>query len=166
MIMAFELIEYIENYDKMLTEVEHVLHRDGIFFVSTPNRDICEIKNKNHGREFDYIELTNILDKHFKYLKIMHQMFQSALAIQSSSKSSDAEQMEISRTSKHNGVLENLLYLVAACSLAPPHIKECVHLFPVRNLLLENHRSLKKPQKEFAEGTGRALRLRGSQSQR
>jgi len=160
-VVAFELIEHLKDYEKMLAEVKLVLRRDGIFVVSTPNKATYETENGFHVREFDYGEFRDILEKHFSYLKIMHQTYPSALAIQGSSKSKDVSQIEITKAPKHAGVLEDSLYFVAVCSVVPlPEIKEYVYLFSDRTLLLENYRSLKKLQREFDERTEWALKLR------
>jgi len=178
-VVAFELIEHLRNYERMLSEVKRVLRRDGVFIISTPNKATFETKDEFHFKEFYYDELKDVLSKYFRCVKITHQMYPSALAIQNSSQSEDIVQVEIARAPIYAEVSEDSLYFVAACSDIPlPEIKEYIYLFPSRTILIENYKAWKnwikqlqqdinakdvriiELQREFDERTEWALRLR------
>jgi ubiquinone biosynthesis O-methyltransferase len=71
-VVSFETIEHISNYETFLRECRRVLKPDGIFICSTPNALISsplgEIVNPYHVIEFSYDEFTNILHDHFSII--------------------------------------------------------------------------------------------------
>lgn len=76
-VTAFEVIEHVTDYQKVLKEVFRVLKKEGYLFISSPNpRDIVNrlkyhifnkpfpdkyAENPHHTKEFYYEELLNIL---------------------------------------------------------------------------------------------------------
>ena len=74
-IVAFEVIEHLEDYNKFLIECKRVLKRDGIFICSTPNR-LVESGNRNrpwfpgHTKEFLIEEFHNLIAAHFDNIAI------------------------------------------------------------------------------------------------
>jgi 2-polyprenyl-3-methyl-5-hydroxy-6-metoxy-1,4-benzoquinol methylase len=71
-VVAFEVIEHIEQQETMLAEVARVLADDGILIVSTPDRRIySESTGQNnpfHERELSYEEFSSLLDQFFANL--------------------------------------------------------------------------------------------------
>lgn len=67
-ILSFETIEHIDNYELVFKEYSRVLKNNGIVIFSTPNRPINSpngVKNPFHIREWNKSELINDLSKHF-----------------------------------------------------------------------------------------------------
>lgn len=77
-VISFEVIEHIKNYKKYLKEIYFVLKNGGLYIMSTPNKNtysLAESRSENifHVKEFSFIELKNILERHFKKVSIMGQ---------------------------------------------------------------------------------------------
>lgn len=73
-IVSFETIEHVEDYEQMLREVERVLKADGVFLVSTPNRKVYGEKNPYHLKEFERAEFEELLKKYFPFCRIINQI--------------------------------------------------------------------------------------------
>jgi Methylase involved in ubiquinone/menaquinone biosynthesis len=74
LITSFETIEHLNNPEKYLAEIARVLQSDGIFLVSTPNREVFGQKNPYHLHEFTRTEFEETLKKYFKNIFIMEQV--------------------------------------------------------------------------------------------
>jgi cyclopropane fatty-acyl-phospholipid synthase-like methyltransferase len=76
LVIAFEVIEHLENWREFLTEVRRVLVPAGQFIVSTPNRRYyAETREKIgpnpfHVHEFEYREFREELSQLFPYVSI------------------------------------------------------------------------------------------------
>ena len=64
-VVAFQVIEHIENDIDFVREVARVLRVDGKFVVSTPNAPMSLTRNPWHVREYNADELLNLLECHF-----------------------------------------------------------------------------------------------------
>ncbi len=73
LVISFETIEHVKNYEKFLKEISRVLKEDGIAIISTPNDEEFTEGNHFHLHEFKYKELTGLLKKYFKFQKPYHQ---------------------------------------------------------------------------------------------
>lgn len=76
-VVCFETIEHIIEYDQALTEMKRVLKKDGILLMSTPNKliytDMRATKNEFHVHEFYIDEYKNWLDSNFLYNSYLFQ---------------------------------------------------------------------------------------------
>lgn len=83
-VVAFEVIEHLDNWRGMLEEARRVLHRNGQLIVSTPNRPYYEQSraepNPFHVHEFDYDEFQAELETVFSYTTIFLQNHTNAIA--------------------------------------------------------------------------------------
>ena len=163
-IIAFELIEHVNNYEKMLSGLKDALRRDGVFVMSTPNKATYETKDTFHIKEFYYDELKDVLSRYFGYVKIMHQMYPSALAIQNPSQSMEVLQVEIAHAPMYSEVAKDSLYFVAVCSDASlPRVREYIYLFSSRTLIIENYNAwkdwIKQLQQELHAKDARIIEL-------
>ncbi|MDD4902232.1 MAG: class I SAM-dependent methyltransferase [Patescibacteria group bacterium] len=73
LVVSFETIEHLTNAEKYLAGIARVLDEEGIFLVSTPNREVFGQKNPYHLREFTRGEFEEILKKYFKNIYILEQ---------------------------------------------------------------------------------------------
>jgi SAM-dependent methyltransferase len=85
LIVAFEIIEHLENPEAFLAELRRVLHPSGLLILSTPNRlyytdDRGEI-NPFHQREFSYPEFEEILRPLFAHRAILFENHVAGLAV-------------------------------------------------------------------------------------
>ena len=70
-IVSFETIEHIENYEGFLTELHRVLKHEGTLLISTPNALVTKPVegkpiNPYHIKEFEPEEFITLLKKHFE----------------------------------------------------------------------------------------------------
>ena len=78
-VVSFETIEHVNEImqNKFLNEIERVLKKEGILFISTPNKlvysDKRGFKNKFHIKEFYEEEFYNFLKNKFKYVEFFYQ---------------------------------------------------------------------------------------------
>lgn len=76
-IVCFELLEHIEEHDKLLSEVKRLLKDDGIFIVSTPNKalysDVSNSHNPFHRKELYFADFTKLLKDYFKNVSSLGQ---------------------------------------------------------------------------------------------
>lgn len=76
-IIAFELIEHVEDQRRFLKEVKRVLKKSAQFIVSTPNKKIyldkTGTKNPYHKREFYLNEIEDLLRENFQHMAIFGQ---------------------------------------------------------------------------------------------
>ena len=67
-VVAFEMIEHIEEQDRLLDEIQRVLEPDGLLIVSTPDReayDEASGENPFHVRELSHQEFATLLRSRF-----------------------------------------------------------------------------------------------------
>ncbi len=83
-VVAFEVIEHLENWSGLLAEARRVLRPDGRLIVSTPNRPFYEktrtVPNPFHVHEFDYEEFREELQKVFPHVTIFLENHAHAIA--------------------------------------------------------------------------------------
>ena len=76
-VVAFEIIEHLEEQERMLAEVARVLTADGLLIVSTPDRRIySETTSQNnpfHQRELTHEEFSALLEKSFAKVAVWGQ---------------------------------------------------------------------------------------------
>lgn len=65
-VVTFETIEHIEDYDTFMKEVSRVLSPDGLLILSTPNDIEFPEDNHYHVHEFEEDELTKLVKRYFK----------------------------------------------------------------------------------------------------
>lgn len=72
-IVTFETIEHIENYQRFVEEMDRILKPEGIVLISTPNSLEFSKGNHFHLHEFEYQELVDLVKPHFKYIDSYYQ---------------------------------------------------------------------------------------------
>ncbi len=70
-VIAFQVIEHIENDKEFVKEIYRVLKPNGKLIVTTPNKKMSLTRNPWHIREYTISELDNLLMGHFKSVKKM-----------------------------------------------------------------------------------------------
>jgi SAM-dependent methyltransferase len=79
LITAFEVIEHLADWPRLLSEANRVLADDGLFLVSTPNKTYYaearkrEGPNPFHVHEFEYEEFRESLKAWFPHVRILAQ---------------------------------------------------------------------------------------------
>jgi len=72
-VISFETIEHLPNYEAYLANVGRVLKTTGYAVISTPNKAVFGAKNPFHVREFNKQEFVEVLGKYFKQVKVYEQ---------------------------------------------------------------------------------------------
>jgi SAM-dependent methyltransferase len=76
-IVCFEAIEHIQEHDKLLQEVTRLLKPEGLFIVSTPNKEVYragpEEPNPFHVKELTFEEFRSLLSGYFSNLRFLGQ---------------------------------------------------------------------------------------------
>lgn len=73
-VVAFELIEHLKNPQKFLSEVKRVLRRNGVFILSTPNKNFPKIAQSSyHIKEYGFDDIHHLLKKYFRTIKLYGQ---------------------------------------------------------------------------------------------
>lgn len=80
-VVTFETIEHIADYERFLDEVQRVLRPDGVILVSTPNDVEYAEGNDFHAHEFKKEELVKTLKKRFRYAEEYYQATWKYVAI-------------------------------------------------------------------------------------
>ena len=146
-IICFEALEHIDDYEELLKEVKRLLTGDGIFVVSTANKwaNSDEPKRENpchvHGLYLD--EFTELFEKYFKQVKILGQRIYCNSNIWSIFPSGDSALSEyvIERTPREFAFVESdkrtPLYFIALASDADKNLRASAsNLVDISNELL------------------------------
>jgi 2-polyprenyl-3-methyl-5-hydroxy-6-metoxy-1,4-benzoquinol methylase len=80
-VVCFEVIEHVDDPDRVLDEFARVLRPDGLLIVSSPNRDRYVPGNPHHVRELVRDEMQAMLDARFASARIISQHVMLASAI-------------------------------------------------------------------------------------
>lgn len=67
-IVCFEAIEHVREHDAVLCEVKRLLKPDGLFVISTPNKEVYrqdEPENPFHVRELTFAEFDALIKRYF-----------------------------------------------------------------------------------------------------
>src|SRR5688572_23241347 len=84
-ILCFEAIEHIEEHDALLSEVKRLLKPEGLFVVSTPNKDVYDAggegSNPFHVKELTFDEFNALLSKHFSSASYLGQRLHPASSL-------------------------------------------------------------------------------------
>jgi ubiquinone/menaquinone biosynthesis C-methylase UbiE len=76
-IVSFETIEHVREYEKYLSECKRVLKAGGVFICSTPNKVHETISNPYHIREFYLDDFYDMMDRNFRDVKLYGQLYSS-----------------------------------------------------------------------------------------
>lgn len=120
LVVAFEVIEHLQEWDRLVAESRRVLAEWGALVVSTPNRvyygEQREAPNPFHVHEFDYPEFQAALAAHFPHVRIFLQNHTDSVVFAPA----DAAGVETCIETLA-GVPEESHFFVAVCSARPLH---------------------------------------------
>lgn len=85
LVVAFEVIEHLNQWSGLIREAARVLDRSGIFLASTPNRSYYSTSrckpNPFHVHEFEFGEFQAALEERFDHVEILCQNHVPAVAL-------------------------------------------------------------------------------------
>jgi ubiquinone/menaquinone biosynthesis C-methylase UbiE len=169
LVVSFETIEHVAEPSKALAEFRRVLVPDGIFLVSTPNKDQYLVENEFHTIEFTHEEFVSLLREQFETVEVLlqHNWLASAVLSQPVAADSDGQAAHEVSLFKVAGIEAGKeLYSLAACGPVPPLRPVVVtagtdeaHQLAVR--LSSAERSAEQWHGEYVEATSTAERWHG-----
>lgn len=85
--VCFQVIEHIECYERLLSELQRVLKPNGVLILSTPNKRFsspctCQPLFSHHLREFQLDELYDLLKSYFAKLTLYGQYVDRKIVIE------------------------------------------------------------------------------------
>ncbi|HLJ14314.1 MAG TPA: methyltransferase domain-containing protein [Bryobacteraceae bacterium] len=152
MVVAFEVIEHLEDWRGLLTEVKRVLASGGLFVVSTPNtRYYGESRgsagpNPFHAHEFEFEEFANELRAVFSNVMLLAQNRTECFAFEGWPETGSAEV----RVDGDAGKPEDAHFFIALCG-APPRTGSFIYVPTATNLLRERERHVTLLQGQLEE---------------
>jgi SAM-dependent methyltransferase len=150
-IVAFELIEHLQNQERFLAEMARVLKNDGLFIISTPNREVYRLglePNPFHTKEFNFEEFYQILSRYFYNVKVLAQDYLAGIAIAPVFR--DRQQVE--EVIVDHSLIKSKpfhLYFIALCSQAT--LGSLAHAHKIVHFSYKHEEYLGKLQAEFED---------------
>ncbi|WGZ93711.1 MAG: methyltransferase domain-containing protein [Candidatus Thiothrix putei] len=124
-VVSFETIEHLVEQEQMLAEIRRVLHSNGIFIISSPNRPVYSEEsgehNEFHVKELDFQEFDTLLRTQFSLIQYAGQRLQIASVIQPLDIAPDTASVWSDNGNDLNanaGILQSPIYFIAVCGSA------------------------------------------------
>ncbi len=161
LIAAFEVIEHLSEWAKLITEAARAVTESGLFMVSTPNKTYyAETRreqgpNEFHEHEFDYQEFLDALSEVFPHVRILAQNQTQAIAF---SGAETAPRTEVAFGETSEPVSAAHFYL-AVCSLSPIPPLSFVYVPKSGNMLRERENHIASLQSELQQARAEHRRL-------
>jgi SAM-dependent methyltransferase len=140
-VTAFEIIEHLEGWGKLVEEAHRVLAPDGVFLVSTPNKlDYAEARkntgpNPYHVHEFELPAFEEALAAVFPFVRILGQNQQHAMVFAGQ----QAEPAGLAFVAEPPR-LQEAQYFLAICAKQPVEVPSFVYASSAGNVLRERER--------------------------
>ena len=152
LITAFEVIEHLHNWRELLSESRRLLHPNGVFLVSTPNKEYYNDSrgasgpNPFHTHEFEFDEFRGVLAEFFPHCTVLLQNHVEAFAFYQPSGSSPLE----GRMDGVRGTPQEAHFFLAVCSLEnkPPR-PSFLFVHQGSNVLREREKHIEILQREL-----------------
>lgn len=152
LVVAFEVIEHIPEWEELILESARVLSDQGVFFVSTPNKlYYAETRegvgvNPFHEHEFELEEFRDALGRAFPFVQIFGQNHQESVVFSSGRRSGDGHAFV-----PESNDLPNSHFFVAVCSKQSLAIPSFAYIPSTANLLREREHYIQSLQSELEE---------------
>jgi SAM-dependent methyltransferase len=155
LVVAFEVIEHITEWEGLLTEARRLLAPGGQFIVSTPNRLYYAETRKLHGpnpfhvHEFEFEEFRGALAGHFPSVSMYLQNHVQGIAFQPNGTATGPAQLSVDRAP---AVAESSHFFLAVCaSSSQTGAPTWVYLPSTSNLLREREQHIDKLEIELLQ---------------
>jgi SAM-dependent methyltransferase len=154
LIVAYEVIEHLANWNGMLREAKRLLAPGGQFVVSTPNKSYYAESRRLHGpnpfheHEFEFDEFRAALSEFFPSVALFVQNHSGAILFQPVERGSSAEVRLESGVAKP----ETSNFFLAVCALRPQTGSPAFIYVPsAANVLREREHHIAKLESELAQ---------------
>jgi len=164
LVTAFEVIEHLTDWRTLLSEARRLLHADGVFLVSTPNKEYYTASrgsagpNPFHTHEFEFDEFRSVLGEFFPHCTVLLQNHVEAFAFYQHGEGSTIE----GRMDGVRGTPQEAHFFLAVCSLRnPPPSPGFLFVHQGSNVLREREKHIESLQHELLEARGQYTALHG-----
>jgi len=154
LITAFEVIEHLDNWHDLLIEARRLLHPNGTFLVSTPNKlyyaesRASEGPNPFHAHEFEFAEFRDALGAVFPHVTIL---LQNRLESQAFYPHATFAPVDAQLNTARGSPAEAHFFL-ALCSVdCAPETRSFIYVPRAANLLREREQHIFLLQRELAK---------------
>jgi SAM-dependent methyltransferase len=154
LVTAFEVIEHLKDWRVLLSEARRVLHSDGVFLVSTPNKGYytdsrgASGPNPFHTHEFAFDEFRNALTEFFPHCTILLQNHVEAFAFYQHGINSSVD----GRIDGVRGTPQEAHFFLAVCSLRKfPPSPGFLFVHQGSNVLREREKHIEILQRELSD---------------
>lgn len=151
---AFEVIEHLSDWRALLAEARRVLRREGVFFVSTPNKNYyAESREKDgpnpfHVHEFEFDEFETTLAEFFPGVSIFLQNWSESILFSPEKSLPNLD----ARVDSASGSHDTAHFFLAMCwADAHPEPRALVYSPRASNLLRERERHIRLLEGELAQ---------------
>lgn len=73
-VVSVEVLEHVEQDDRFVANVAHVLRERGVFVMTTPNGDFIPKPYPDHKRHYKAADLEALLKKHFRSVRVEYRV--------------------------------------------------------------------------------------------
>jgi SAM-dependent methyltransferase len=160
LITAFEVIEHLTGWKRLILEAARALTPEGIFLVSTPNRAYYQETRKEvgpnpfHFHEFEADEFASELSAVFPFVRVLAQNQQELILFAGGDHTPDGQAFISSAPP-----LPDAHFFLAACALQPIHIHPFAYVPSAGNLLRERERHIASLKAELADVRAEQMKL-------
>ncbi len=152
LVVAFEIIEHLQDPVQLVTEAARLLAKGGQFIVSTPNRSFyAESRRESgpnpfHEREFEFEEFREMLRQHFSNVSVFVQNHGPSITFEPVERPSGAEV----RVESEGAAPGEANFFVAVCAATPQvGSPTFVHVPSSANLLRERSEHIRLLEDEL-----------------
>jgi ubiquinone/menaquinone biosynthesis C-methylase UbiE len=154
LITAFEVIEHLDNWHELLIEARRLLHPNGMFLVSTPNKlyyaesRASDGPNPFHSHEFEFAEFRDALAAVFPNVTILLQNSMESQAFYPHARFSPVD----AKLESTRGSPAEAHFFLALCSIdRAPETRSFIYVPRAANLLREREQHIFLLQDELAK---------------
>lgn len=158
-VTAFEVIEHIAEYDRLISEAARVLVENGIFVVSTPNKVYYSETRKEagpnpyHVHEFEMEEFEAVLRRSFAHVQVIAQNQIEAVVFGGTPAGGGTSYIA------SESVLGTAQFFVGLCSQRPVTTAPFVYVADAGNILRDREHYIDLLQAELARARADHLHL-------
>jgi SAM-dependent methyltransferase len=157
LVAGFEVIEHLSEWRALLAEARRVLHPEGVFLVSTPNKLYytesrgAEGPNPFHAHEFEFAEFQAALSEFFPCVTVLLQNHVEAFAFYPDGPLPSID----ARVDSVRGTAQDAHFFLAACSIKSLAAQRgFLYVHQGSNLLRERERHIHSLARELQEARG------------
>ena len=147
LITAFEVIEHLADWNTLLIQARRVLRPDGVFLVSTPNKEYYAESRAEHGpnpfhvHEFDFDEFQAALVDFFPHVAVFLQNWSASIVFSPAHHSLSSLETRIDAAPA--GPTDAHFFLAICSSEAQPESQSFLYLPSAANVLRQRERHVR-----------------------